>query len=107
MPQAQRHMLSQIILGMPQPGMLYPGMMLPLPGMPMTIAQEYESKALRMLPAVQERNPNLKNQVSQIIFDYIEKMVGKERTPKITGMLVELPIIQIQMYMSRYVNLKK
>lgn len=81
-------------------------MMPPQPGMPMTIAQEYEIKALRMLPAVQERNPNLKDQVGQIIFDYIEKMVGQERAPKITGMLIELPIPQIQMYMSSYANLQ-
>jgi hypothetical protein len=59
-----------------------------------------------MLPAVQERNPNLKDQVGQIIFDYIEKMVGQERAPKITGMLIELPIPQIQMYMSSYANLQ-
>ena len=45
-----------------------------------------------MLPAVQERNPNLKDQVGSIIFDYIEKMVGQERAPKVTGMLIELPI---------------
>jgi len=51
-------------------------MMTPQPGMPMTIAQEFEMKAHRILPAVQERNPNLKDQVGGIIFDYIEKMVG-------------------------------
>jgi hypothetical protein len=67
-------------------------MIAPQAGMPITIGQEYEMKALRMLPAVQERNPNLKDQVGQIIFDYIEKMVGQERAPKITGMLIELPI---------------
>jgi len=81
-------------------------MMTPQPGMPMTIVQEYEMKALRILPAVQERNPNLKDQVGGIIFDYIEKMVGQERAPKITGMLIELPIPQIQMYMSSYANLQ-
>ena len=59
-----------------------------------------------MLPAVQDINPNLKDQVGQIIFDYIEKMVGQERAPKITGMLIELPIQQIQMYMSSYANLQ-
>lgn len=118
MPQAQRHMQQPMgmpgmppanhpMMGMPQPGMPpQPGMMAPTPGMPMTIAQEYEIKALRMLPAVQERNPNLKDQVGQIIFDYIEKMVGQERAPKITGMLIELPIPQIQMYMSSYANLQ-
>ena len=62
-------------------------------------------KALRMLPAVQKRNPHYKDQVGEIILGYIEKIVGSERAPKITGMLIELPIPQIQMYMSSYVNL--
>jgi hypothetical protein len=33
-------------------------------------------------------------------------MVGQERAPKITGMLIELPVPQIQMYMSSYGNLQ-
>lgn len=32
-------------------------------------------------------------------------MVGPERAPKITGMLIELPIVQIQIYMQSYQNL--
>ena len=62
-------------------------------------------KALRMLPAVQKRKLHYKDQVGEIILGYIEKIVGSERAPKITGMLIELPILQIQMYMSSYVNL--
>jgi len=30
--------------------------------------------------------------VGEIIYDYIEKMVGSEKAPKITGMLIDLPI---------------
>ena len=55
-----------------------------------------------MLPAVQERNPNLKDQVGQIIYDYIEKMLGQERAPKITGMLIDLPIPEIQRYVTNF-----
>jgi hypothetical protein len=50
-------------------------------------------------------NPKYKDQVGEIIYDYIEKMVGPERAPKITGMLIELPIGQIQIFMSSYQNL--
>jgi hypothetical protein len=32
-------------------------------------------------------------------------IVGTERAPKITGMLIELPIVQIQIFMSSYENL--
>ena len=73
--------------------------------MSITIAEEYELKALKILPKVQERNPNLKNQIDQIIFDYVEKIIGQEKAPKITDMLIELPISQIQMYMSSYSHL--
>jgi len=81
--------------------------MIPLqPWMPMTVAKEYEMKAQRMLPAVQERNPCLKYEVGQIIFDYVKDMVGQERAPKITGMLIDLPIPEIRMYMDSYANLQ-
>ena len=57
-----------------------------------------------MSHAVQKSNSNLKDQVCEIIFDYIEKMEGQERAPKITGMLTELLISR--MYMSCYANLQ-
>lgn len=48
------------------------------------------------MPTVQKRNPNFKEQVGQIMIEYIEKMVGPDRAPKITVILIELPIPQIQ-----------
>jgi hypothetical protein len=33
--------------------------------------------------------------VGELIYEYIEKMVGPEKAPKITGMLIDLPIPQI------------
>ena len=48
----------------------------------------------------------MKNHVSQIIFNHIETMVGQERAPMITGMLIELPILLIQMNLSSFATSK-
>lgn len=76
------------------------------PGMPnmgqMTPAQRYQQTTLRILPAVTERNVHLKNQVGQIIYDFIVEIAGVDKAPKITGMLIELPIQQIKAYLSSY-----
>jgi hypothetical protein len=58
--------------------------------------------AARISPAVQERNVHYQEQVGQAIYDYIADMVGPEMAPKITGMLIDLPIPQIHHYLSSY-----
>jgi hypothetical protein len=66
------------------------------------IAGEYLSKTMKILPAVQEKNANYPDQVGQLIYDFILQMVGQEHAPKITGMLIDLPIMQIRAYLSSY-----
>ena len=110
--------------GMPQgrmPGQPMPPQMLPhggpvgmppQPGMPAPPAAQgqmmggvkgaYMASAQKILPAIVERNPNYSEQAGQVIYDYIEKLVGPETAPKITGMLIELPIHQIRAYLSSY-----
>lgn len=66
------------------------------------LAQRYMMQAQRLLPAVQENNPHLQEQVGQCIFDYILQMVGSEHAPKITGMLIDLPHHQIKQYLSSF-----
>jgi len=56
----------------------------------------------RIIAAVNDKNPMYKDQVGQLIFEYVEGMVGPERAPKITGMLIELPIPQIHLYMQNF-----
>ena len=60
--------------------------------------------AMQLLPSVQERNPYVKEQVGHLIFDYVEQIQGKDKdkAPKITGMLIELPMPQIRQYMQSY-----
>jgi len=65
----------------------------------MTPSARYLAITQRLLPSVTEKNPYLKEQVGQAIFEFVTMMVGQERAPKITGMLIELPVDQMKSYM--------
>lgn len=51
---------------------------------------------------VDKTNPNYKIQVGEVIYDYVEKISGDELAPKITGMLIDLPIEDIRAYLNNY-----
>ena len=68
------------------------------------MVMQYMQATSRLLPSVTEKNPFLKPKVGEAIFPFIRNMVGDERAPKITGMLIELPIDQIKAYMSNFDN---
>lgn len=72
----------------------------------MTMAQRYIHDTAKFIPAISPQNPHLKNQVGHAIYQYVQQLVGDEKAPKITGMLIELPIDQIKAYMSDYNNLE-
>ncbi len=52
-----------------------------------------------MLPAIVPENPNIKSLVGEFIYEYVEKFVGEQRAPKITGMLIDLPHPEIKAYL--------
>ena len=87
----------------PQPGMPGPPQgQAPQGGNPMVM--QYMQVCSKLLPAVTEKNPYLKEKVGETIFPFIRTMIGNERAPKITGMLIELPVDQIKAYMSNFDN---
>lgn len=86
----------------PQPGM--PGVPQGAPGQN-PIVMQYMQTCPRLVPSITEKNPYLKEKVGEAIFPIIRSMVGTERAPKITGMLIELPVDQIKAYMSNFDNL--
>ena len=53
-----------------------------------------------MIPAVVPQNPNYKAQVGEFIYEYVEKIAGEEKAPKITGMLIDLPHEEIKGYLA-------
>jgi hypothetical protein len=71
----------------------------------MTIAQRYLQQTAKFISAIQPHNPHLKNQVGHAIYEFVQQLVGDEKAPKITGMLIELPLDQIKAYMSDFNNL--
>ena len=73
----------------------YPG---PLAN-PDPIINAYNQRGFTILPAVVPQNPNLKQFVGEFIYEYVEKFVGEEKAPKITGMLIDLPIQEIKDYL--------
>jgi len=113
-------MPNNMMPAMPQQPMMRPqapmqapsGPMPGMPGMPqmnqqnmqqnMTPEQKYMMTTQKFIPAVNEKNPHMKDQVGQCIYDFVVMMVGLEKAPKITGMLLELPIQQIKNYMSSF-----
>jgi hypothetical protein len=94
--------MMQPPMGMP-PG---PQMMVP-PQTQMPLPQQYAQKGIFLLPAVVKTNPNYKNQVGEFIFEYVERIAGEQKAPKITGMLIDLPIEEIQGYLQDFSKLEE
>jgi hypothetical protein len=72
----------------------------------MPIAQKYQATTMKFIPALNPNNPHLKQQVGGCIYEYVNHLVGEDKAPKITGMLIELPVAQIKEYMTDYNNLQ-
>eukprot|EP00347_Sterkiella_histriomuscorum_P016579 403352648 len=60
----------------------------------------------KVLPLVTISNPNYKSQVGEFIYEHVESLVGEDLAPKITGMLIDFPITEIQAYVSDFMKLK-
>ena len=120
MPLAQAPMMAP---GMPQramvqaqmmPGQMPPQMMpaqmmmnqVPQAAPQMTPFIEYNQKGFTLIPAVVPQNPNYKAQVGEFIYEYVEKIAGEEKAPKITGMLIDLPIEEIKGYLADFNKLQ-
>ena len=56
----------------------------------------------KFLPSVDERNPMMKDQVGNCIYEFVVEIVGQTKAPKITGMLINLPIEQIKQFMKSH-----
>lgn len=69
-------------------------------------SNHYLFQTSKLLPSVTERNPYLKEQVGTLIYDYVCMIIGQEKAPKITGMLIELPVVQMKEYLSSFEALK-
>ena len=89
----------QVAPGMTPMGM--PGQMAAPANLP-PFLQEYLQNGFKILPAVVPNNPNYKAQVGEFIYEYVEKIAGEDKAPKITGMLIDLPIEEIKGYVVNF-----
>ena len=64
----------------------------------MSIDQRYLITCDSIINAVVPENPNYKDQVGTILYEYIQQIVGP-KAPKVTGMIIDLPIIDIKLIM--------
>lgn len=60
---------------------------------------DYNMKGCTFIPAVNPQNPNYKNLVGEFIYEYVEKIVGEDKAPKVTGMLIDLPVEEIKQFL--------
>jgi hypothetical protein len=67
----------------------------------LTIDQKYIMTTNAILPAIVPENPNYKDQVGTVLYEFVNQLVGP-KAPKITGMLIDLPINDIQLIMQNY-----
>ena len=65
-------------------------------------AANYVQQGYKLLPSVTEKNPYIKEQVGHLIYDFVQGIIGVDKAPKITGMLIELPGPQIKEYLGSY-----
>ena len=66
----------------------------------------FNHKVREIIPAVQDKNPYLKETVGNFIYDYVLQMCGEHRAPKVTGMLIALNAQNIKDYLQSYQHLQ-
>lgn len=65
-------------------------------------AAAWMEKISKIRPSVRQENPNYKQMLGNEIYQDIHQMLGPEKAPKITGMLLELQLPEIHQYLSSY-----
>merc|ERR1719389_190777 len=64
----------------------------------MTMEQRYLLACHQIINAVTPENPNYKDQVGTVLYEYITALVGP-KAPKVTGMIIDLPVEDIRRVM--------
>jgi len=93
---------------MPHPGM-YPGSM---PHMHPQMQQHhlalgYLSTVGPIIPGVVESNETAKELVGEKIYEFVLNLAGEQHAPKITGMLIDLPLEEIRDYLQDFNKFEK
>jgi len=70
-------------------------------GQSLSLDQKFVMTTTVILPAIIPDNPNYKDQVGTVLYEFVAQLVGPQ-APKITGMLIDLPINDIQLILQNY-----
>ena len=94
---------------MPPQGM-HPGAMggMPAPQMQQSpLAMQYMSTVQPIIPGVVETNEHAKDIVGEKIYEFVLAIAGEQHAPKITGMLIDLPLEEIRDYLMDFNKFEK
>merc|ERR1719226_279175 len=69
--------------------------------MQMTMEQRYLMACYQIFNAVTPENPNYKDQVGTVIYEYVTALCGP-KSPKVTGMIIDLPVEDIRRIMQDF-----
>ena len=72
----------------------------------LTVDQKFISKTSTILAAVIPANPSYKDIAGQVIYEFVVQLVGEEKAPKVTGMLVALPVDDLVKVLKDYTLFK-
>ena len=64
--------------------------------------ERYLMRTDRILRSITEENPDIKKIVGNMIFHHVIELAGFELAPKITGMMIVLPVKYIKQYLESY-----
>lgn len=65
----------------------------------------YNQKGFELFPQVIPGNPNLRETVGEFIYLYVVKLIGVQKAPAITGMIIDLPHEAIRCYLADFLAL--
>jgi hypothetical protein len=101
--QMMPQMANQMVPGAPS---MNSGSTVPI-GVPNQFANQYQQEVQRMFQTQQFKEGSVedkKDLVGNTIYKYVEKIVGEQKAPKITGMLIDLPEIELNFSISNWNN---
>lgn len=65
-----------------------------------SIDQRYVVDCQKILPSIVPENPMYRDNAGTVFYQYVHGMVGPQRAPKVTGMLIDLKIDDIRQMMT-------
>jgi hypothetical protein len=84
----------------------------PMGGMPpqqrqQPIQMRFQGTIAPIIPGVTETNPIAKDIVGERIYEFVVEIIGEEKAPKVTGMLIDLPLEEIREYLGDFARFKQ